>query len=244
MDSVLLTELERAFGYPGNEVDYLCNIGMARAFLYYETPKVACSSIKRTLQSLEQTGEIGPPDDVHDKARSTLKGPLSSGWTFEQIFLSARLFRFTFVRNPYARALSCYLEKIVADEWERGRHQQWLGFTQKEPVTFHEFLQGVDRIEEHDRDIHWRSQAGLINDRHIHYHYIGRFENLHRDFSHVLAQLGIQGEGGLIQDISHHKTNAASRLREFYGPSEMVLAQKIYRLDFLRYGYPFDLPDR
>jgi len=244
MDTLTFAHLEAAFGYPGYQADYLCNIGAAHSFLYYETPKVACSSIKWTLQLLEGGSPANPPSDVHDKSRSTLKGALSCGWTFEEIFASPRLFRFTFVRNPYARALSCYLEKIVADEEERGRHQQWLGFSQREPVSFLEFLRAVDRIAERDRDIHWRSQAALINDRHIHYHYIGRFESLQRDFRHVLEQLDIDGEGVPLMDVSHHKTNAAARLREFYGPAETALAQKIYHLDFLRYGYSFDLAGR
>jgi hypothetical protein len=104
----LLEELEKTFGYPADEVDYLCNIGRRYPFLYFEVPKVACSSIKRTLQLLEATREIGAPSNIHDKKNSPLIGPLSSGLTYEQLFTSSNLIRFAFVRNPYSRSLSCY----------------------------------------------------------------------------------------------------------------------------------------
>jgi len=242
MEALTFNELEAGFGYPGYQVDYLCNIGARHSFLYFETPKVACSSIKRTLQLLEGANLQDAGSNVHDKSQSTLKGALSLGWTFEQIFFSSRLFRFTFVRNPYARALSCYLEKIVADEGERGRHQAWLGFFQAQPVSFLQFLQAVDRIADRDRDIHWRSQAMLINDQHIQYNYIGRFESLQRDFPQVLDHLGIDREKAPLLDISHHKTNASARLQEIYGPDEEALARKIYHSDFLRFGYSFEIP--
>jgi hypothetical protein len=242
MRAPLLVELDDAFGYPGEQVDYLCNIGKQHAFMYFETPKVACSSIKRTLQQLELGSHGAPAGNVHDKRVSALYGAVSSGWSLERIFRSSELFRFAFVRNPYARILSCYLEKIVQDEIERRRHQHWLGFEQREPVSFLNFLQAIDRIPERDRDIHWKSQAATINDRFIHYHFIGRFEHLDRDFPVALSEMGVRSHAPALQDINHHKTNARSRLQEFYGATELELARRIYRQDFIRYGYTYDLP--
>jgi Sulfotransferase family len=238
----LLEELEKAFGYPGDEVDYLCNIGRRYPFLYFEVPKVACSSIKRTLQLLEATSEIGAPSNIHDKKNSPLIGPLSSGLTYEQLFTSSNLIRFAFVRNPYSRILSCYLEKIVSDEMERRHHQKLLGFMQTEPVTLLEFLQAVDKMSDRNREIHWKSQAGLIKDITIQYHYIGRFEQLERDFRHALTKIGVQPEAILLETITHHATNAQSKLKEFFGATEMALVQKIYETDFRRYNYSFELP--
>jgi len=239
----LIADLGHAFGYPGNKVDYLCNIGKAHSFLYFETPKVACSSIKRTLQLLE-LGNLGtPPDSVHDKRISVLYGAVSSGWSLEEIFRARQLFRFTFVRNPYTRILSCYLEKILQDATERRRHQQWLGFTQQEPVSFLEFLQGIDRIPERNRDIHWMSQSATINDPFVLYDYIGRFERLDEDFHEVLNRIGVRAEAPPLQQIHHHKTDAQSRLAEYYGTAELALARRIYEADFPRYGYSLDLPD-
>lgn len=242
MHSVTPLELEAAFGYPAREVDYLCNIGSSRSFLYFEIPKAGCSSIKRTLQLLELPSQTVPPLDVHDKALSPLKGPLSSGMSFAQIFQSPRLFRFALVRNPYCRALSCYLDKIVAETTERQWHQRLLGFEQEEPISFRKFLQAIHQIDDRSRDMHWRSQAGLINDRRIDYHYLGGFEHFRRDLSYALEQIGCDWAAEMLQDLRAHRTDAAARLQEFFGDAEVTLVQRIYRVDFVRYGYSFELP--
>jgi hypothetical protein len=239
---LLPEELEVGFGYAARVVDYLCNIGMRRSFLYFETPKVACSSIKRTLQILERAQGKALADDVHEKAASPLKGALSSGLSYHEIFESPRLFRFAFVRNPYCRILSCYLDKIVANETARPIHYRDLGFSQQSVVSFKEFLLGVERVDESRRNSHWKSQAGLINDRRVHYHYIGRFEHLRRDLGYALQLLGVEEGDAAIQEISPHRTDAQARVKEFFGETEIALVQRIYKLDFLRYGYSFELP--
>lgn len=242
MEPVRLLELEAAFGYSGSDVDYLCNISTSRNFLYFETPKVGCSTIKRTLQLLELSSATELCRDVHDKRRSTLKGAISSGLSFQDLFESRKLFRFTLVRNPYSRILSCYLEKIVADPDERRRHQRLLGFTQAEPVSFQQFLLAIWRIPDRDRDMHWRSQACLINDSRVGYDCIGRFERFRKDFAQILRKIGCDIDESAICDVSPHKTNAADRLREFFGEGERQLVAGMYRADFERYGYPPELP--
>lgn len=242
MSSSLHADLEQAFGYPADEVDYLCNIGRRYSFLYFEVPKVACSSIKRTLQLLEATGDRPAPGNVHDKANSPLIGPLSSGLSSDQLFNASGLFRFAFVRNPFSRILSCYLEKIVKHVQERVHHHRLLGFSQSEPVTFAEFLQAVDRVKDRNREIHWKSQSGLLGGPAIGYHFIGRFENLDADFRNVLTQIGIPQDKLFLESITHHATNAESKLREYFGPAETALVQKIYAADFERFSYSPELP--
>lgn len=242
MSSSLHTDLDQAFGYPADEVDYLCNIGRRHSFLYVEVPKVACSSIKRTLQLIEASADRPAPANIHDKKNSPLSGPLSSGLSFDQLFNGSRLFRFAFVRNPFSRILSCYLEKIVKHEWERANHHRLLGFSQAEPSTLTEFLQAVERIRDRNRDIHWKSQSGLIGGPAIHYDFIGRFENLDADFRHVLTQIGIPQQDLFLESITHHATNASSKLNEYFGPAEIAMVQRTYAADFLRFGYSSELP--
>ena len=240
-DPVQAPQLGRLFGYSGGEADYLCNIGLKRGFLYVETPKVACSTIKRTLQGLE----AGPSQllaGVHDKAASPLYGAIGCGLSLREIFMTRRMFRFTFVRNPYVRILSCYLEKILADVAERRRHLDLLGWDPQRPVSFARFLRAIEGIADRDRDVHWRSQSRLISDHAIAYDLIGRFETLRRDLSHVLRVLGEVEPDAAVRDVSHHRTDAAARVAEFFGPEEQALVARIYRDDFLRYGYRLELP--
>ncbi len=242
MTPLRAADLGQVFGYHGTQVDYLCNIGRSRGFLYFETPKVACTSIKRSLQLLERGAGGAPLAGVHDKRASPLQGALSSGMSFEDIFVSPRLFRFSFVRNPFSRALSCYLEKIVADEIERRRLLPALGFAPDASVSLVDFLRAIEAQDHAARDIHWRPQSDLLKDRDVHYHFIGRFEHLARDYRYALAQFGVSGEAAALPDLSPHRTNAGSRVAELLGPDEIDLVRRIYHDDFLRYGYSFDLP--
>lgn len=242
MSRVLLSDLEERFGYPGTDVNYLCNIGRKRAFLYYETPKVACSTIKRTLQLLETDGPDDVPSDVHDKPHSPLKGPCSTELSYEDIFLLPGFFRFTFVRNPYTRVLSCYLEKIVADWSERSRLAPSLNFDPNAPISFEDFLRAIERLDDRERDVHYRSQSVLINDRDVRYDFIGRFEQFDLHFPLVLDRIGPGGPDKVIRSIRHHRVDAHLRLHEFYDEIPQALVKRIYRNDFLRYGYSFALP--
>jgi len=126
---------------------------------------------------------------------------------------------------------------------ERRHHQKLLGFSQAGPITLLEFLKSVDKMSDRNREIHWKSQAGLIKDSSIQYHHIGRFERLERDFRHALIQIGVQPEAILLEAVTHHATNAQSKLKEFFGTAELELVQKIYEADFRRYNYPLELPE-
>src|ERR1700722_16343751 len=96
-------------------------------YLYVDTPKVACSTIKYTLQCAElgqqATTRTNPIParygysssllDIHDRRKSPLRWP---GDAYElQEFVRTSRFAFCFVRNPFSRTLSAYLDKIAGD---------------------------------------------------------------------------------------------------------------------------------
>src|SRR5688572_11911209 len=142
-------------------LNYLVNISLKLRYLYVEVPKVACSSIKRTLQQLEDENR-SPPEDVHDRDASPLMAPYDS----LSLYLSAqhdpRFRRFAFVRNPFTRTLSCYLDKCVQSPWERARLLPELGLSGDTIPTMHEFLLAVQRQPTPQMDIHWLPQAVIL----------------------------------------------------------------------------------
>ena len=102
--------------------DYLFNISVKKGYLYVETPKVACSTIKRSLQLLEVGPEIVPPPrKIHERSCSPLLTPSQVGSLFLECAYSDNFFRFCFVRNPYTRILSCYLDKVY------NQYVPWVG---------------------------------------------------------------------------------------------------------------------
>ena len=103
--------LDKSFCYPPEKANYLINISKTYKYVYLETPKVACSTIKRTFQKAEVTalgGEVAK--NIHDKNLSPLLSPLDIQNGLDSMFEGDEFFRFSFVRNPYSRILSAYLD--------------------------------------------------------------------------------------------------------------------------------------
>lgn len=94
---------------------YSTHISLKHNYLYVETPKVACSTIKKTLQTMEVENvnfhRDNPNIKVHEN--SLLLSPSSVG-DFQKL-LNSEIFKFCFSRNPYTRLLSAYLQKICTN---------------------------------------------------------------------------------------------------------------------------------
>lgn len=233
--------LARYFDYPTETADHLSNVSLRYRYYYFANPKVASTGILRTLQMAEVDGTgVQAGDAPHDRAASPLKTVLNAGIDPDRILGTGDFFRFTYVRNPFTRILSAYLDKIVAEPWERERLLPTLGLPGHAPVSFLEFLQAIDRQRDGWRDIHWSTQTRLLQCNNIGYGYIGRFENFRSSFPALLQRLGIDARFAETMGTASHATAAASRMVEFMGPSETSLVIKIYESDFVAFKYGFD----
>lgn len=237
-------ELTGIFDQPQALTNYLCHWSMTHRFVYVEVPKAGCTTIKRVLQQAEAGGTLTyeRPGIVHDRAHSPLLAPKDDPAGFREA-LRGGSFCFCFVRNPFTRTLSAYLDKMVANGHERRRLAPKLGLDPDRPPSFAGFLGAVAEQANQDRDIHWKSQAYLLQPNRMRYAYIGRFEALREQIRAVCDHLSIGSYAADLPD-TWHATNANSRMREFYGPSEAELVRRIYEEDFCRFGYGWspDLP--
>lgn len=224
------------FDYEPHRLNYLAHISMRLNAIYMETPKVGCSTIKRCLQAIEAEGKCPVPDDVHDRLASPLFSPGNSGEPITVLFGSDDYFRFSFVRNPFTRALSAYLDKIAGGQWERDRRLPLLGFKPTDDVTFTEFLHRVADQPDHLRDIHWMSQFGILRPDRVKYHFIGRFERFKDDMEFLLGKInGSAKPSG--KAVNWHATNASKKLKQYYGSEEIAVVRAIYANDFWHFGY-------
>jgi hypothetical protein len=231
-------ELGAFFGYNPHTADYLVNISQRHRYLYVENAKVACTTIKRSLQLAELDGDLELlPENVHDRSLSPLIAPSGNMALFRSV-LAEDFFRFTFVRNPYTRALSCYLEKFAENEYERARLSPQLGLDLSVIPSFEEFLIAVREQPAGSRDIHWEGQAFLLRPNAMKYTFIGRFEQFGSHWKKVFEYLGLPAAG---QAQMRHSTDASSRLSAHYGWRERALVREIYMEDFLAFGYGFGL---
>jgi hypothetical protein len=231
------------FRYPRGRVDYLTHISRRHGCVFVEVPKAGCSVVKRVLQYSETGGEAFDPDaSVHDRSLSPLAQPVKGGFDLAEIFGSpSPYFRFSFVRNPYTRALSCYLEKIAGEQWLRDKRLPELGFAPDEDVSFVDFLRRVAEQEPAAMDIHWAPQHALLSMGRVEYGFLGRFENFQKDLQRVIDHLGLDVPSDLLTTRTTHVTGAGGRLHDYYDDESRRLVQQIYRKDFERLGYGLDL---
>jgi len=242
----LLSEISDLYAYmPRKEVFYSINISLKNRYVYLENPKVACGHIKRSLQCLELDGTDIVVRNVHDRLESPLLMiyQLPADQLLE-ILNGTAFFKFSFVRNPFTRTLSAYLDKIVRNQRHKrsillalGRDPDELG----QFVSFKEFVQAVVSIEPYHRDNHWRPQVEQLFLPMVHYDFLGRFERLDEDLGTALRRITGVRPGAVARDLSY-KTDAAAGIAEYYDDETADLVRMAYADDFETFGYPLELP--
>lgn len=229
--------LHNIFGFDVNDANYLVNISNKHQYIYFENPKVGCSTIKKTLQKLEVEESL-MPEDVHDKHLSPLLSPLQLEKVFTE-YLNDEYFKFSFVRNPYTRILSCYLDKILGSQKETILPQ--LGFKPADKVSFEEFLTAVKKQSYDEMNVHWKPQNILLAAKNITLDFVGRQENFDNDLKKVLAIITKQDSEGLrITNEIPHSVGANEKLRQYLNEEIISLIREIYHDDFKLYGYNED----
>ena len=222
--------------FPGKpeQSEYLVNCLNRYKVVYVETPKVACSTIKRVLQLLETDGDESKiPESVHDRMHSPLAMPSKIGCSLPELLTGPEFFRFSYVRNPFSRALSTYLDKVVNNEAERRRLLPELEIDPENIPSFEEFLHKVQLQKPYNRDIHWSTQYYLLQPKKVTYSFIGRFETFAVTWPLVLNKIAPQ-QFGKYQKITvqHHRSDANNLASTYLNPFVIKLILDIYAEDF------------
>jgi hypothetical protein len=242
-------EIESRIGFgPAN---YWIHPAPSLKLLYVEDPKVASTTIKYLLQAAEQEALGEAPREfnrqlIHDRKVS----PLPSIWKMsEQDYADAmhgnRYFRFTIVRNPYERLLSCYLSKVAKNMPQRA---QILALRKGIPVaaamqlddlvSFGDFLETIAQQSVRAMDGHWRPQADQLLLGVVNYDFIGRYERLADCLGYLKAQF-FPSSTVLIPGATN-STGSSSLLGQYYDRQCVDRVQSLYADDFEIFGYDRD----
>jgi hypothetical protein len=162
---------------------------------------------------------------------------------------SEQYYKFAFVRNPWARVVSCYNDKICnVDKINK------VTIIAKYPslrpdMSFADFVQWLCCEEGRDEyaDPHWRSQHELLTDEsgEIPLDYVGRLESLEEDMNRICDQTSIpkfsipHSNPGSKHIESKPKTGRFQNYRDYYTNETRDLIEERYKKDIEEFGYAF-----
>lgn len=230
-----------------NYVNYIINWSLKRKIIYVETPKVGSTTIKQILQYAEFDFDMSKMqaddhDHVHDRARSPLKSPSYNEEQFLNCLGSKEYFTFSFVRNPFTRVLSAYLDKIVGKPGTTNRIQQQMGIDPSRYIpTFEEFVDVVYNQSIQDMNPHWTPQTSLLGIDKVRYDFLGRFEYFEDSIMQLITKAELRVPEGAFGLGKDHATSADTRLQDNYTPKAIERVQEVYSKDFECLGYGWSL---
>ncbi len=253
-------------GFPGT---WMTESG---SMIYRVVPKCACSTIGQIMYYSDH-GEFFP-GDIHDAteglhkwAQEGSQGPISVA------VKGRRTLTFTCVRNPYARILSSFFDKIAGIQRNGRRYRGNLvpmlvqrygievgspedGFQFDQVRSFRRFLLFArDTIrwrKPMDPDIHWSAMAGHVSTliagggRYDRIFWTERFDEGMAD---VLGRVATPHPVDLraIPRFNESEGHGPKRLHpvaDYFDDLSRHLMWEVYRKDFQLFGYDFDNPGR
>ncbi|MEQ9529441.1 MAG: sulfotransferase family 2 domain-containing protein [Parvibaculaceae bacterium] len=232
---------------PLDAINHNFHIMPKLGIVYAAIPKVGCSMLKAAFLRYHGSAETKrlkhihnvdnqPWEHVKDRGVADMLNRISRG----------DLKAVAFVRNPYARTLSCYINQFDTSGLEgipegfRKRREQLMGDADRVP-TFEEFVDAVGRQSTYEMNGHWRPQTEQLLWGDIDYTFVGQLENF--DEGRVrLSDLAGHDLKPYFTRFSSHHAGSVSRTGEFYTPEIAEKVRHIYAADFETFGYGTALP--
>jgi hypothetical protein len=170
--------------------------------------------------------------------------PKSALWRYVRFVRAADLaamrpscFTFAFVRDPYARLVSCYRHKIEVPRRQGKRLSPifWpYGRAFSLQMDFPAFVRAVAEVPDERAEKHFRSQTRfLFRDGKPVVDFIGRLEAFETDWAEVCRRTRLQPVAR-----AYNVTGAPIRLEDWYDAELLALVNARYAEDFSRLGYP------
>jgi hypothetical protein len=221
-----------------------------RRAVYAPVPKAACSSFKAYLRSLDGLPPIAL-EELHLRR--------TNGLTYAQSIDRERLlsilfgknayFKFTIVRNPYARLISAYNDVLRPDADGRCRLQKEADRlldvrrrlidarpSECDRLKFEEFIEVLPHVGASAMNRHWQPQNMVILGEYIQYDVVAQLERLEESLPSIQAGIGAE----LPFDIKLNESGEV-RVREWYTQKLAAIVRDVYSADFHRFHYDAEI---
>lgn len=215
-----------------------------RDFVYMKNHKAACTTILATLMA-HQLARLGQPDEARARASAHMpprwlirngKRALTVPAARKALQDPAR-FKFTVVRDPVARTLSAYADKIAGNQGPKRALMKHLGRPADSDLSLGAFLDilAQDPVAR-NIDRHWRSQRRETCYDQIAYDFVGDTATLDTAFQ-VILQACFGTPDGKVQDtrtLMGHSSNSAALRAELTATDRKNL-ERAFAEDFDMY---------
>ena len=137
-------------------------------------------------------------------------------------------FKFAFVRNPWDRLLSCWVQRVIDSNYFQFNESEY-----EKMQNFENFFNYVSSLNIETCDRHLRLQSKLIDLNWI--DFVGRFETFAEDYKTICRKLDIP-----LDKLPHkNKSSKTKHYKEFYTEALRNKVYQIYLKDIQIFGYKF-----
>ena len=224
--------------------DYFVHVFGKFKTIYVEVPKAASTTVLATFAEAINGRTFGDAIPVHKRKLTGLTGPREIGLDKFHTMVEARDFSsFTFVRNPYRRLVSCWVDKVaVTSVGRKGLvvrqllalpEASGLKLDPAQPIPFPVFVDLACASARARLNGHWNLMSDIVPRILLPIDFIGKVEALQTDLPMALEMAGIANTAK-IQSMNIKRSEKHGELLT------QELADKIYRgyeEDFDRFGY-------
>jgi len=248
---------KQVYGYSIQEVEkrlfFGSYVGDNLNYVFVATPKAACSTMKWILVDLENRhvalkhyGKQSRREMIIHARNHSIKN-LMQVTDAERVKLltDKNAVRFCVVRNPYARFVSAWADKIRQKEPNFGNVWKSIAdYFDTDPKlcpTFAQFARWVVETQQAEYcNNHWRSMSHLLLPDLLRYTHVLHTENLEVELDAVLKIIAPSRNAAEL--LKKHRINESLPIdwQSCYDEETAKLVAKFYQEDFKRFAYPSD----
>jgi Sulfotransferase family len=238
----------------GVEPDGLVKVLPRYRLIYLFVPKAASTRIRRTLATIDGHHMRSLKPNRRAKFRGPYNPRNMTMSSFFRLATSPDTLRFSFVRNPYGRAVSCWADKFQGQPLVPGHKSVDIYLEHRtkiaadlpaganQTLSFPQFVAYAAATAERHDDPHIQTQDGILTVPGIKLDFIGKVEAFEQDFARILDHLGASN-GFRREALVPVNASRHHHWSTYYTPELADQVYRAYERDFDRFGYPRAIAD-